>query len=142
MVRQAEFVEDHGLKGDAHAGQGLRQVSLLSVEEIEKAEASCLKPEIDFHPGIFAENLTIEGLGLSGVRAGDIFHIGDEVILKVTQIGKECSSGCSIAKKIGRCIMPKQGIFAIVEKGGFVKVGDRIRLQKERASFLLSWSKK
>ena len=131
MVKSAVLKEGHGFEGDAHAGENSRQVSLLAVEEIEKLEDSLQGKDIDLRPGIFAENITTEGIDLSNVKAGDKMNIGSDVILKVTQIGKECHAGCSILRKAGRCIMPKSGIFAQVEKGGIVRVGDRIALQKQ-----------
>jgi len=137
MVLSALLKKDHGFDGDAHAGLSLRQVSLLAIEEVEKLEDSLEGRDIDFRPGIFAENITTEGLDLSNVKADDKINIGSDVVLKVTQIGKECHTGCSILRQAGRCLMPKSGIFAQVEKGGMVRVGDRIALQKQK-SFSLS----
>jgi MOSC domain-containing protein YiiM len=130
MVQSGVLKEGHGLEGDAHAGPGHRQVSLLAIEEIEKAEASGGVSDIDFRPGIFAENITTEGFALSKVKAGDRLNIGSEAVLKITQVGKECHSGCSIMRATGHCIMPKSGIFASVEKGGLIKVYDPIVFQK------------
>lgn len=139
MVKEGLLKEGFGFQGDVHAGSGDRQVSLLAIEEIEAAEESCDSAQIDFRPGIFAENITTAGIDLSKVRAGDKLMIGDTIVLKVTRIGKECHSGCRISLQIGKCIMPRQGVFATVEKGGPVKVGDRMELQKEKTFF--SWSK-
>ncbi len=139
MVEEGLLKEDYGLEGDVHAGSGDRQVSLLTIEEIEAAEAACTSPDIDFRPGIFAENITTEGFDLSKVKVGDRLMIADSIILKVTQIGKECHSGCQITQHIGKCIMPRQGIFALVEKGGPVKVHDRIALQKQKSFY--PWSR-
>ena len=128
MISAGFLKEDHGFVGDCHAGPGIRQVSLLAIEEIEKVEAG--HPEVDFQPGIFAENITTEGLDLSKIRVGDRLLIGSEVTLKVTQIGKECRKGCSISRVVGDCIMPRQGIFAIVEKGGPIKTQDQIAFRR------------
>lgn len=130
MITAGFLKEDHGFVGDCHAGPGTRQVSLLAIEEIEKVEAG--HPEVDFQPGIFAENITTEGLDLSKIKVGDRLSIGSDVTLKVTQIGKECRKGCSISRVVGDCIMPRQGIFAAVEKGGPVKIYDSLFLERQR----------
>jgi molybdopterin adenylyltransferase len=114
----------HGLVGDAHAGDWHRQVSLLADESIEKAR----KKGLDIKPGDFAENLTTVGLDLPNLPIGTRFRVGDQVILEMTQIGKECHSKCEIFHLIGDCIMPKEGIFARVICGGQVKVGDTIEV--------------
>src|SRR5512135_1812947 len=90
MVKEALLTQGHGLEGDVHAGSGPRQVSLLSIETIEEAESRYDGDDVDFHPGIFAENITTEGLDLSTIKIGDKLHIGDSIILSVAQIGKEC----------------------------------------------------
>jgi cyclic pyranopterin phosphate synthase len=128
MVRSAFLKEAIGIEGDAHAGPGLRQVSLLSVEEIEKAEEGRPSGTIELHPGVFAENITTQDVDLSRVKVGDRLMVGEDAILRISQIGKDCPSPCSIGRSLGECIMPKQGIFATVEKSGEVKVHDRIRL--------------
>jgi len=135
MVRSAVFKVGYGIEGDVHAGGGARQISLLSIEEIEKVEAGSASCDIDFRPGIFAENITTEGIELSKLKNGDMIQIGESVVLKVTQIGKECVSGCHIMKHVGRCIMPKQGVFASVEKGGAVLLHDRIMLLRQKVLF-------
>lgn len=139
MVKSAIFKEGHGIEGDAHAGgvgdAGARQVSLLAIEEVEKVEAATGLSDIDFRPGIFAENITTEGIDLSRLKIGDTLQLGESVILRVTQIGKECHSACDIMQHVGRCIMPKQGVFAEVQKGGVVKVYDRI-IGKVKSSWL------
>ncbi|TET43611.1 MAG: MOSC domain-containing protein [Dehalococcoidia bacterium] len=115
--------EDYGLLGDAHAGCSThRQVSLLPIESIEKMRNLGL----NVHPGDFAENLTIEGLELVSLAVGTRISIGEDVLLEITQIGKECHSGCAIYQQIGKCIMPKEGVFVKVIRGGFVRTGDRI----------------
>jgi MOSC domain-containing protein YiiM len=139
MVKSAVFKESLGIEGDVHAAGGARQVSLLSVEEIEKVEAGSASRDIDFRPGIFAENITTEGIDLSKLKKDDMLRVGESVVLKVTQIGKECVSGCHIMQYVGRCIMPKQGVFAAVEKGGAVNLHDRVTLSKQKVFF--SWLK-
>jgi len=136
MVREAVVKEDYGLEGDAHAGLGSRQVSLLAIEEIEAAEHRHKAGDIDLRPGIFGENLTTENVDLSRLRPGDKILIGDSVILKVRQRGKDCPSPCRIGRQIGACIMPKSGLFASVERGGPIKAYDRIRIQSSAPTFL------
>ena len=128
MVASGVLRQGHGLEGDAHAGPGLRQVSMLSIEEIEGAEAVSGACGVDFRPGIFAENITIEYMDLSKLRVGDKIALGEEAVLEISQIGKDCHGGCSVAREAGLCIMPKQGIFATVEKGGAIRVYDMVRV--------------
>ncbi len=119
--------EDYGLDGDAHADRGShRQLSLLAMESIDKMRGLGL----ELSPGDFAENLTTEGLELASLPVGTEMMIGDGIVLQVTQIGKECHLGCEIYKQIGKCIMPKEGIFARVIHGGTVRAGDEIEVQK------------
>jgi molybdenum cofactor synthesis domain-containing protein len=113
-------LDARGIVGDAHAGSWHRQVSLLAEESIRKAEKSAGE---NFPYGTFAENITTEGLDLNKTNILDRF-IGGQVELEVTQIGKKCHSKCAIGKKIGDCIMPAEGIFARVVKGGKVEAGD------------------
>ena len=129
IVPEGILKEDYGLVGDAHADCCThRQVSLLSTESINKMRGL----GFDIGPGDFAENLTCEEIDLVSLPVGTPLSIGKEVILEVTQIGKECHSGCAIYRQIGKCIMPKEGVFAKVVKGGLVKTGDPIRvLQRE-----------
>lgn len=122
-VPQAEFKVDHGIVGDAHAGNWHRQISLLSFEKIEEFRTKGAK--IDF--GAFGENLVVSGFDLRNLPVGSQFVIGD-VLLEMTQIGKECHSHCAIYNQTGSCIMPTQGVFAKVLKGGIVKEGDEISL--------------
>ncbi|MDO5563384.1 MAG: MOSC domain-containing protein [Synergistaceae bacterium] len=122
-VREGELIEGIGLKGDAHAGFMHRQVSLISMEDIRTMMAKL--PSLV--PGSFAENLTTEGFDLSQLKIGDRLKVG-ETLLEVSQIGKECHSGCEVFKQTGECIMPKKGIFTKVIKGGHVKAGDTIEL--------------
>ena len=122
-VRQAEIIENYGLKDDAHAGNWHRQVSLLSYEKIEEFKSL----GVDVNDGDFGENLIVEGIDLRTLPIGTHIQI-NEVLLEVTQIGKECHTGCAIAQTVGKCIMPTEGIFAKVLKGGIVKIGDTVNL--------------
>ncbi len=123
-VAEGILKEDHGLIGDAHADCCThRQVSLLAIESIGKMR----QLGFDIGPGDFAENLTTQGLELTSLPTGTEISIGKKVILKITQIGKECHSGCAIYRQIGKCIMPKEGVFAKVIHGGSVRTGDQIK---------------
>ena len=122
-VPQARLIEDFGVEGDAHAGKWHRQVSLLAQESIDKAQG--MRTDGLCH-GIFAENLTTEGITLYTLPVGTKLRIGQEALLEITQIGKECHDGCAIRELVGQCIMPKEGVFARVEKGGVVRAGDEI----------------
>ncbi len=116
--------EDYGLVGDAHADCCThRQVSLMAAESIDKMR----QQGFDVGPGDFAENLTCEGIDLALLPVGTQLSISKEVILEITQIGKKCHSGCAIFRQTGKCIMPKEGVFARVVRGGVVKPGDTIR---------------
>ncbi len=115
-----------GLVGDAHADSAThRQVSLLAMESIEKMRALGL----EVNPGDFAENLTTEGIDLLSLPIGTRLRIGKEVLLEITQIGKECHSGCAVFQQVGKCVMPEDGVFARVLSGGTVKAGDEIRIE-------------
>ncbi|MCL1928304.1 MAG: molybdopterin-binding protein [Treponema sp.] len=120
-VGKAEFVLDHGIAGDAHAGPWHRQVSLLSYQKIEAFRAKGAKVE----DGDFGENLVVEGIDFRSLPVGTAFECG-EVLLELTQIGKECHSHCAIYKTMGDCIMPREGVFAKVLRGGFINVGDEM----------------
>lgn len=122
-IPQANFIENFGIENDAHAGNWHRQVSLLSYEKIEEFKAKGAEIE----PGSFGENLIVEGFDLSKLPVGSRFKAG-EVLLEITQIGKECHSHCAIYKAMGDCIMPREGIFAKVVNGGELKVGANIEL--------------
>ncbi len=119
--------EGFGLEGDAHGGDWHRQVSLLSVSSIEKMRERGL----DVQPGDFAENLTVEGLDVWKLPVGTRLRAG-EALLEVTQIGKECHTGCEIFRQVGQCIMPREGIFAKVLKGGCVGRDDALVVVEER----------
>ena len=122
-IEEALLVEDFGIEGDAHAGKWHRQVSLLGYEKIEDFK----KRGADVAPGAFGENLIVEGFDLRSIPVGTRMKCGD-VILEITQIGKECHSHCNIYKTVGDCIMPREGIFSKVIKGGKVHVGDSIEI--------------
>ena len=118
---KAEF----GLVGDAHADCCThRQVSLLAVESIDKMRALGL--EVD--PGDFAENLTTQGIDLVYLPVGTRLSVGEQIVLEITQIGKECHAGCAIYRQVGKCIMPEEGVFAKVIQGGHVGTGDQIKV--------------
>jgi hypothetical protein len=125
-VNEAEIVTDFGIKGDAHASRKWhRQISLLALESIAKMQdRGC-----NVKPGDFAENITTEGINLVGLPIGTPMNIGN-VSVEVSQIGKECHTKCSIYNQAGDCIMPKEGIFVKVIKGGTIKQGDSIEVQK------------
>jgi len=127
-VGVAELKEEFGVVGDAHGDPCThRQVSFLAVESIKKMQALGLK----VGPGDFAENLTTEGIELITLPIGTRVWVGDTAILEVTQIGKVCHTPCAIYYQAGRCVMPEEGIFARVIKGGMVKVGDEILAEVE-----------
>ena len=121
-VAAVELREEHGIVGDAHAGPWHRQVSLLARESIDKMRALGL----DVTTGDFAENLTTEGVDLLTLPIGTRLSVG-ETELEVTQIGKECHTRCAIYHQAGDCVMPKEGIFARVLRGGIVRPGDEIK---------------
>ena len=126
-VAEGILKEDYGLEGDAHADCCThRQVSLLAMESIDKMK----KLGFEVGPSDFAENLTTQGMELVSLPIGTKISIGNGVLLEVTQIGKECHSGCAIYQEIGKCVMPKEGIFARVIHGGSVRAGDDIRIDK------------
>lgn len=122
-----QVIENFGLEGDAHADSGWhRQISLLAQESIDKMKAQGL----NVNAGDFAENLTTTGIDLKSLPIGTILHVGEEVFLEVTQIGKKCHTPCAIYHQIGNCVMPTEGIFAVVLKGGFIEPGDEIIIDK------------
>ncbi len=123
-IPEGELRANWGLVGDAHADGSHRQLSLLASESIDAMR----EMGADVHPGDFAENITTEGLTLHTLPIGTNLKIGDDILLEVTQIGKECHSGCAIQKQVGKCIMPRQGIFCRILEGGIVRPGDEIRL--------------
>lgn len=122
-VGEAVFIEDFGIEGDAHAGKWHRQVSLLSYDKIEDFR----RRGAEVADGAFGENLVVEGIDFKSLPVGTRFQC-NEVILEMTQIGKECHHGCEIFQKMGDCIMPREGVFAIVIKGGKIRVGDQLEM--------------
>jgi MOSC domain-containing protein YiiM len=128
-IKEGMLKEGHGLVGDAHADGSHRQTSLLDMSSIEKMR----KMGLELKPGDFAENLTTEGIELASLPVGTVLLVGDGILLEITQIGKECHAGCAIFKQVGKCIMPKEGVFARVIKGGMVKAGDNIDIEKTAA---------
>lgn len=123
MVNEANLIDDFGIEGDAHAGKWHRQVSLLALEKIEDFRKK--GANVDF--GVFGENLVVSGIELNKLPIGQKIRVG-ETELEVTQIGKKCHDKCAIFYQVGQCIMPTNGIFTIVLKGGKIKVGDRCEL--------------
>lgn len=122
-VKEANFIEEHGIFQDAHAGKWHRQVSLLSYEKIDDFR----KKGINVAFGAFGENLVIQGIDLAKLPVGTKLLCG-EVLLEVTQIGKQCHDRCQIYYTVGDCIMPREGIFARVLNGGIIKVGNSISI--------------
>jgi MOSC domain-containing protein YiiM len=123
-IGQGDLCQGFGLTGDAHGGDWHRQVSLLALESIDKMRAAGL----DVGPGDFAENLTTSGLDLSSLPVGTRLLVGDSALLEITQIGKECHDRCDIYYRAGDCVMPREGVFAIVLESGPVQVGDAVRI--------------
>lgn len=119
-----ELKLQHGIVGDAHAGNWHRQISMLAEESIDTMRAVC---SIPLDPGVFAENINTIGIDLKHLPIGTHLRIG-ETEVEVTQIGKECHNDCAIKQQVGRCVMPTEGIFVIVVKEGFVRAGDEIEI--------------
>ena len=128
-VAEVVVKEDFGVVGDAHADCTThRQVSLLAIESIDKMRGKGM----ELKPGDFAENITIKGIDLTALPIGTQLNVGKEVVLEMTQIGKECHAACAIRKLVGDCIMPREGIFARVIRGGHVKAGDAIKIMTKK----------
>ena len=123
-IGKGRLIENYGLEHDAHAGNWHRQISLLSFQKIEDFRAK--GAEVEF--GAFGENLIVEGIDFRSLPVGTKFYVND-VILQLTQIGKECHNGCAIFQRMGDCIMPREGVFARVLHGGEVAVGDEMRYE-------------
>lgn len=123
-VGQGVLVEEFGLQGDGHGGDGHRQISLLANESVAKMLAKGL----DVGPGDFAENFTTEGLDLCSLPIGSRLKMGSDAVLEITQIGKVCHERCQIYYQAGDCVMPREGVFARVLRGGPVANGDVIEL--------------
>ena len=126
-VDRAELVQEHGIKGDAHAGPWHRQVSFLASESIQQAREQGL--EVTF--GDFAENIATTGIEWIAVPIGTRFRLGKTALIEITQIGKECHNKCAIYYKAGDCIMPREGVFARVLQGGVIQCGDDIARLEE-----------
>ncbi len=124
-VMSARLVENFGIEGDAHGGEPLRQVSMLSSDDIGKMK----REGLIISYGDFGENITAENIDSSKIRMGDKLRIG-ETELEVTQIGKVCHTRCNIFDQVGYCIMPESGIFLKVIRGGEIKVGDEIEIMR------------
>ncbi len=120
-VGSIELREEYGVAGDAHGGSE-RQVSLLAIEGIRRMQEKM--PQLV--PGDFAENLTTEGIAVELLPVGTRLAVGSEAVIEITQIGKKCHNKCNIHKIVGDCIMPREGVFARVVRGGVVKKGDGI----------------
>ena len=121
-VPAADLQADHGIVGDAHAGSGHRQISLLAGESIDALRAE----GVEIAPGDFAENITTEGLDMRALKVGSKLRVGAHVELELTQLGKTCHGRCQIFERLGDCIMPRDGIFARVASPGRINVGDAI----------------
>ena len=124
-VETAKIVPDWGIEEDAHGGKWHRQISLLALEKIEAFREK--GADVDF--GAFGENLIVEGYDFKNLPVGTRFRCG-KVLLEMTQIGKECHSHCQIYQRMGECIMPHEGVFAVVLEGGTIHVGDELLLQE------------
>ncbi|MDO9045094.1 MAG: MOSC domain-containing protein [Methanobacteriaceae archaeon] len=125
-INQGHIIKNHGLEGDAHAdSDSHRQISLLAQESIDKMKAQGL----DVKAGDFAENLTTTDIDLKSLPVGTVLKAGEEVLLEITQIGKECHTPCAIYHQVGNCVMPTEGIFAVVLEGGVIKSGDQILIK-------------
>ena len=121
---RAELIVQHGLKGDAHAGNGQRQISLLSLEKIDAFRGK--GAEVGY--GDFGENIVAEGIDFASLPAGTKLRCG-EALVEITQIGKDCHKRCAIFQRMGDCIMPREGVFAIVLQGGMIQTGDDINVE-------------
>ena len=122
-IEKVRLIENFGLEGDAHGGNWHRQVSLLSYEKVRAFEEKGISVE----DGAFGENLLVEGFDFKILPVGPRFRCG-EVLLEMTQIGKECHSHCEIYQAVGDCIMPREGVFARVLRGGEIQIGDEMEI--------------
>jgi len=137
-VVEGELIAGMGLRGDAHAQPGDRQVSLLMMESIRKqidllehsrktgSDSDEGRGQIELKPGVYAENLTTSGINLLDLKPGDELRVGVKIKLRVTRIGKECHTNCAIYRIVGDCVMPREGIFCEVLEGGTIRPGDGI----------------
>ncbi len=126
-VERIQLLPHHGIAGDAHAGDWHRQLSLLAQESVDRLQEKVPFPLL---PGAFAENILCEGIQLSALSMGTRLRIGT-ALCEVTQIGKECPADCAIRRQAGDCVMPREGIFAVVLKAGNAKAGDEVRVIDE-----------
>jgi MOSC domain-containing protein YiiM len=124
-VQEIQVKKDHGIIGDAHAGDWHRQVSLLGEESVDKLRS--ILP--DLPPGVFAENILTKGIILYELPIGTKLRVG-ETLLEITQIGKECHLGCAIRQKTGDCVMPREGVFAVVLEEGAIRAGDSVSIME------------
>ena len=124
QVEKASLLEDHGLEGDAHAGPWHRQVSFLAAESIEETR----KQGLDVGFGDFAENIATSGIDWQDIPVGARVNLGDSALVEITQKGKECHNKCAIYYLAGDCIMPREGIFGKVLKGGEIRCGEPVRI--------------
>ncbi len=122
-IARAKFIQNFGIENDAHAGNWHRQVSLLSYDKILAFKQRGAEVE----DGAFGENLVVEGIDFRSLPVGTLLTCGG-VRLRMTQIGKECHHGCRIFQEMGECIMPTEGVFAVVEQGGYIQVGDTMEV--------------
>ncbi len=116
----------HGIVGDAHAGDWHRQVSLLAEESVDAMRAAAPLPLED---GAFAENINTRGVELKALPVGTRLRVG-EAVLEITQIGKECHTDCAVKRMVGKCVMPTEGVFAVVVKEGAVRPGDEVEVER------------
>ena len=123
-VSEIQLKLRQGIVGDAHAGDWHRQISLLAEESVDTMRAICPVP---LNAGVFAENINTTGIDLKNLPIGTRIRTG-ETVVKVTQIGKECHNDCAIKQAVGKCVMPTEGIFAIVVREGTVRAGDEIEV--------------
>ena len=127
LKKPVDYIElklQHGIVGDAHAGNWHRQISMLAEESVDTMRAVC---SIPLDAGVFAENINTAGIDLKHLPIGTHLRIG-ETEVEVTQIGKECHNDCAIKQQVGRCVMPTEGIFVIVVKEGLIRAGDEIEI--------------
>lgn len=123
-VGRVQLIENHGIEGDAHAGDWHRQISFLAAESIWKAETE----DVTLNFGDFAENIATTGVDWKSLPVGQQVGLGGEALVEITQIGKECHKKCAIFYRTGDCIMPKEGVFAKILRGGPIKTGDAVKL--------------
>ena len=126
------LIQNWGFEQDAHAGKWHRQVSLLSSDKIDGFRNEY--PNVTIEPGAFGENLVVSGIDFAKLPVGTVIKVG-EGVLELTQIGKECHVGCVIARTAGKCLMPTEGVFARVIKGGIVREGDPVKIEYHKTEY-------